>query len=114
MDDAERARRLRAVAARLRELAVTAGRQAEAVACLLDSVTKLDDAHTWSGGFACESHEAFGTWGRQLGDSAGALRDKAGRWKHAADVMEREAATLSAAAARASTMASAQGARVPQ
>jgi hypothetical protein len=109
VDDAERARRLRAVAARLRELAGTAGRQAEAVAALLDPVTKLDDAHTWSGTFARDSHDAFGTWGRQLDGSAAALRDKAGWWKHAADVMEREAATLSAAA-----RASARGERVPQ
>lgn len=98
MDDAERARRLRAAAVRLHELAGRAGRQAETVATLLDPVTALDDEATWSGTFARESHEAFRTWGRQLHDSAAALRHKAAQWRHAADVMEREAAVLSAAA----------------
>lgn len=98
MDDAERARRLRAAAARLRDVAGTAGRQAEAVATLLDPVTTLDDEHTWSGTFARESHDAFVAWGRQLDDSAAALSDEAARWRHAADVMEQEAAILSAAA----------------
>ncbi|WP_029291365.1 hypothetical protein [Cellulomonas sp. HZM] len=98
MDDAERARRLRADAARLRDLAKKAGRQADAVATLLDPIAKLDDEHTWSGTFARDTHDDLGTWGRQLDGSAAALRDKATWWKHAADVMDKEAAKLALAA----------------
>src|SRR5580765_336161 len=83
---------LRGYAHRLRELAATQRTRATTVETLIEHVTKLDDAQTWSGTYPDTAHAAFQAWVTGLRDSGDQIRSSASSWSTLADDRDAQAA----------------------
>ena len=85
---------LRTYAEELRELARAQAERAASCATLLDAVTRLDDEHTWRGGYPTETHQTVQGWVAGLAETAHSCHEQASSWRSLAAELERRADAL--------------------